>query len=124
MIKINELRYFNLIRRNNQLSITEYFQVEKVDWSILKDLEEDEYDFNEKYSPIILDHFWLKKLHFEASITDKSIFSNDIVEIQERTIENDSELRFYYNHKRIMYVHELQNLFFALTGIELQIIIL
>lgn len=118
MIKLNELRYFNFL---HYFVKGEGFLLTKIDWQDLKHLEENPKDFNKDYKPITLTHDWLKRLGFTSLLNDRGVFQNNIVSIQERTIENDSELRFYYNHKRIMYVHELQNLFFALTGIELEI---
>ena len=78
--------------------------------------------------PIELNEEWLKRLGFEKVMDSITIYS--VYEIQ-RDVDNirhvfeimhdNRRLKFYLrgNHLEIKYVHQLQNLYFALTGEEL-----
>ena len=71
------------------------------------------------YKPILLTDGWLLRFGFEKD-ADNNFETKDVL-IQYWSHKNE----FYYvtNHgllcKRINYIHELQNLYFALTGEEL-----
>lgn len=78
------------------------------------------YKLNEvdRYEPIKLNEEWLERLGFEYTLAgwyDYGIFGVNIEE--NRAVESLGD--FHNQFKLPKYVHELQNLYFALTGREL-----
>lgn len=78
--------------------------------------------------PISLTEEWLLKFNFTRHHVD---YSNDVIYIKNVPSNNEFEWGVYpnelgsgiqiKNRKLIQYVHQLQNLYFALTGEELEI---
>lgn len=92
----------------------------------------------EDYKPIPLTEIWLEKLGFiKKNITedmpqelkqpdideDGSIWYMWVQGLFNLEIQENGEIWFelYSHYKHIKYVHELQNLYYALTGVELSV---
>jgi hypothetical protein len=71
------------------------------------------------YQPIPLTEEWLLKFGFENWDKNKWIDSNSVLSIS----KNEDNFLCFFNqrHIDIFYVHQLQNLYFAITGEELTI---
>lgn len=123
MIKANELRIGNFLKYKNinDLAIVEIIHKQHFDCR-------DEYGIltpNGSYKPIPLTEEWLLKFGFkkikntpwyrEYRINKKNIVSFD---------KDDKEYSYFNLSSRLCtlkYVHQLQNLYFALTGAELTV---
>jgi len=84
-------------------------------------------DFNE-YSPIILTEDWLKragfidaKFRFGNAEELELDFDGDHYNIFYNQKNNDNTSEKILMYKELYYVHELQNLYYALTGSELSV---
>ena len=119
MIKANELRIGNYLHDFHGQLIVE------VTWDIIKDLQQ-----NIKFhppKPIPLTPEILEKAGFKKDENKANVFSNGnelLIEVTEKgfqsVIESDwPELIDIGNP--IHYLHQLQNLYFALTGTELEV---
>ena len=105
-MKASELRIGNLI----QIDIPNSY-VESVTWEIIRDLEQDPQE--DSFKPISLTEEWLKKFGFKYDVdTDCYHYYNFI--LNKLFVMMDIDI-----HICIKYVHQLQNLYFALTGEEL-----
>lgn len=138
MIQINELRIGNLIERNGILAKIEIINNELDE---VYSLGEDFYysDFCCNIEPILLTEEWLLKLGFELDDDDLYTLclfsqrdpkynsielwtrSNEgikiILEVDEGEMPEQSCVPLHH----IKYVHQLQNLYFCLTGAELTV---
>ncbi len=112
MINANELRIGNLL--NYQTAEGDILTA-TIDWQALKWISEDSKGFNLVHSAIPLTEDWLLKFGFEKIVgwDDITFFSKNGVDIE---IHNDG----FYANRKIEYIHTLQNLYFALTGVELE----
>ena len=121
MIKANELRIGNLI----EYRISDRFDKRKEWWEV-SEIDADDIHWLSKVMPededfkaIPITEEWLFKLGF---INDKVLefYRNDI---SDSTIIIDYNFicLLGYSHVKLNYVHELQNLYFALTGSELTV---
>lgn len=113
MIKANELRIGNWVMYDNRL-----FQIESIS-NPFPCLNTDEFgigvvDWN-NIQPIPLTPEILENFGFEN--WDKKKYSNDVLCL---TVNGDGYLYLAnQRHVNIFYLHQLQNLYFALTGEEL-----
>lgn len=105
-MKITELRIGNLVQASwkkttHQVSCHTFVEIN---------------EFDHCYNPIPLTEEWLERFGLKKIISQGSIFK-----LGEFHIQNFGPLGFYEcrNHVKIVYVHLLQNLYFALTGEEL-----
>ena len=78
-----------------------------------------------KYNPIPLTPEWLEKFGFESEDVDDYVKDNHSVIIEKKEYsywfaEQASDV-YWQQLAVIKYVHQLQNLYFALTGEELEI---
>ena len=113
----NELRLGNYLQdRNGKLAIVEELSKEgiKAYSGIVTGLP---------LSPIPLNEEWLNKFGFEKSFGDYWMESNSGFYFG---ISSNGELMYLFDEEmicpaNIKYVHQLQNLFFALTGKELEL---
>jgi hypothetical protein len=122
-MKANELRIGNLL--NYQTAEGDILTA-TIDWQDLKWLSEDEQGFNLVHNPILLTEDWLLKFGFKYSLKlDDFMFKdqNDIFEMQpykkgflNSVLWCDNEIL-----QEIKYAHQLQNLYFSLTGEELSL---
>lgn len=104
-----------------------------IDWQDLKWCTEKNENFNQVHKPISLSEEWLKGFGFEKAIgyiretfDEKSLelaFNTDTAEVQwycfYRNVNPGMNDDYVALRKNLKYVHELQNLYFALTGEEL-----
>jgi len=125
MIQINELRVGNIIQEG---------KVEQIDNSIDEVYYSGDGYYQSNYccnlNAILITEDWLLKFKFSCDWTKtytKQIEKNTF----ELRFENTEKIMFldvninyedtYLEFKHIKYVHQLQNLYFALTGSELQL---
>ena len=115
MIKTNELRIGNLVFLNDKQKV----------WEILEGFDIDEMTENSTVDPIVLTEEWLSKAGFEKSFTNDFWYSIKIGDkrLLVSTLGNieiekwDRTMIAFPNICK--YVHQLQNLYFALCGEEL-----
>jgi len=95
-------------------------------------MQDEDYEINAYHKPIPLTEEWLLKLGF---VKTQDLGKNNVLqlEISQRLIISFADYdcnnlnlwqdgkRFSFKHGLIQYVHQLQNLYFALTGEELLI---
>lgn len=97
-----------------------------IDGSLTRVSGDDTYFETNNYKPVELTEEWLLKFGFNYSF-DKifSILINDYsaleYDLNNKSIEIISKGFRSYLYRKCEYVHELQNLYFALTGSELEI---
>ena len=120
MIKANELRIGNCIKLNNSDTtlVPRDFQRYCKSFGIF-----------EEFEPIELSEEWLLKAGFEKDDSGVDMFDQDYCEWYQKEFpvigiicqNHDKEYIFDENTDtlRLKYVHQLQNLYFALTGSEL-----
>ena len=107
----NELRVGNIVY-NPTLK-----EIKVIDYLDIRDLAESR--LLHEFEPIRLNDEWLEKLWFENWDKNKWIDSNSVLTISKN---GDNFLcLFNQRHIDIFHVHQLQNLYFALTGKELTI---
>ena len=113
-MKETDLRIGNLV---NYETLEGDVLTNVIDWQDLKWLSEDEQSFNLAHSPIPLTQEWLLKFGFEVyEFNDKENqygFKDRLIVIR------DGLFCDYGSSVIIKHVHQLQNLYFALTGTEL-----
>ena len=115
MIKANELRMGNLILKNGNLHYTNYMTIRYVYGLSVTD--------EVKFEPIPLTEEWLFKFGFEKSKRFESgelkpcyaIFSLAVM-----IRHNSFFIDWIGGNTELNHVHQLQNLYFALTGEELK----
>lgn len=133
MIKANELRVGNLLEYHvNEEGMT--WEPTAIDHQDIAWCTTDEDNFNKVHRPIPLTEDWLLKLGFEVresstckewyigmnEITHDWLFS--ITWLDRPELINAPNAPFYRNGRHALrFVHQLQNLYFALTGKELEI---
>ena len=122
MIKANELRIGNCVKLNNSVTtlVPRDFQRYCKSFGIF-----------EEFEPIELSEEWLLKAGFEKDDTGVDIFDQDYCEWYQREFPvigilcQSSDKSYIFDENtdtlRLEYVHQLQNLYFALTGEELEI---
>lgn len=108
MLKANELRIGNLVKIGGEIS-----QLELCDFVDIY-----EHKTIWQYEPIELTEDWLIDNGFYAVEVD----SGEYYYQNYRFRLNSNYAGFYYSRNlTVKYVHQLQNLYFALTGSELQV---
>lgn len=117
MIKLEEVRCGNLFHyRPSENSLLQ----SKMDWQDIKWLSEDPKGFNSVHNKIYLDDEWLIKLGFIKKAGREGFnYVKDKVEIG---LSSQFFLQFGNDNRssvHIAFVHQLQNLHYALTGNEL-----
>lgn len=117
MIKANELRIGNII-------YTTVFGGHTLFEVLQRDFKKDFTDFE----PIPLTEEWLLKFGFNQPNVPQKEFIYEFLRICQNTNDQFVETELFYtadpdipNWLEIKYVHQLQNLYFALTGEELTI---
>ena len=129
-MKANEIRIDNLLFYDTGESVETNF----VDWEDIKMCYVDNEYFNEHYSAIPLTEDWLLKFGFKQNL-DKwfeiNYFTDCTLSAEKMGIlinlcsnrcailDTDTDQQSAMTAKRIYYVHQLQNLYHALTGEEL-----
>lgn len=111
MINSKELRTGNLIYRLDNVS--------EVDWATIKLCAQRNKQFNEDWKPIPLTPEWLERfcLPIDGQVSKSAYWYNTSNNfLCEDYSEGDGGTHII---AKIEYVHQLQNLYFALTGTEL-----
>ena len=121
MINAKELRIGNLIGFGEK-----YFQVHEIQEKCFYVLGEKGIELKNtvaELKPIQLTEEWLQKLGFKQNKFDK-VFEVENCQIEIYFFDNDIKCTVCVDsviNKKIEYVHQLQNLYFALTGSELTV---
>lgn len=122
MIQANELRIGNCVKLNNSDTtlVPRDFQRYCKSFGIF-----------EEFEPIKLSEEWLLKAGFEKDDTGVDIFDQDYCEWYQKEFPvigilcQSSDKSYIFDENtdtlRLKYVHQLQNLYFTLTGEELEI---
>ena len=122
VLKASDLRIGNFIKVISSTKTFDSFITQAKGYDIVR-IEEKSFN-HWNYEPVILDEGWLLKLGFseiggcnEKNFTngDYNIFINSIGEV------NFLFFREGDWYQKLSYVHQLQNLYFALTGSELTV---
>ena len=110
-MEANELRMFNAIKRFGQIVYVNEHTFEDVKIN------------NGSYSPIELTEDWLLKMRFEKLGWDywNGPVYFELADCGNGEWINSINCHEYDNGVKIKYVHQLQNLYFALTNTELTI---
>jgi len=134
MIQTNELRCKNLVKcdisRDNGI-----YEISMIDWLNstvrLSGAREQEIVSIAKISPIFITEQWLidfgfKNIHDEGDIKfyhKQGVCYNVVLDHDDIRLDmvsgKDENSVIFWNDSRFSYVHQLQNLYFALTGQEL-----
>lgn len=123
-MEANELRFGNLVCWKDddtaELTITGILSKEEVyvEWNWPNSGDDGTDCGIDGIAGIPITEEWLVRFGFQKLIPEGSIF-----ELGKFHIQNFSPLGFFEcrNHIKVEYVHQLQNLYFALTGEELTI---
>jgi len=112
-----ELRIGNLLNYDTGEGV----EIVVIDWQDLKWISENDGSFNKDHSPIPLTEEWLLRFGFER--TYHGYYSDNLVL---RLCENNGLFYDYCGGDmckgvEVKHVHQLQSLYFALTGKELTI---
>ena len=133
-MKVSELRIGNLIRFNNLIQPEEIITVTPRFFRsfALNNADETDVEINNYYQPIPLTEEWKKKLGLdENNCIGIYLDSGSADTLQVTNVNNEILLyaqpddgspygRFSCCLGRVEYVHQLQNLYFVLTGEELK----
>jgi hypothetical protein len=113
MINANELRIGNFVDFGEVTSLSaKNINVIKKNWLFTCDYED--------VNPIPLTEDWLIKFEFQKS-ENHSWFDKDFISISKSNSLSIYSREWFNMDKKIEYVHQLQNLYFALTQKELTI---
>jgi len=128
-MKASELRIGNYVMAiNNYMDVFVIHAIYGQKFLNIRSSEYKNYETTIKdVKPIELTEEWMLEFGFKKDL-DKSFMKNDISIFLDKRYKtniylqaNDSGYGWFGFEKRIDYVHELQNLYFALTGEELTI---
>lgn len=106
----------------------EWLEVSEIDYDDLRIFGIKD-KMNNDYQPIPLTEYWIKKLGFFCYGKKRNWFDIDISKGYEMSINTDGKISIGQNGNwtslnfinKIEYVHQLQNIYHALTGSDLQI---
>jgi hypothetical protein len=122
-LRIGNLFYYRVVDQLDERK--EWFEVSEIDYDDLRVIGIKD-EMNQDYQPIPLTEEWLLKFGFERHHSD---YGNGVIYIKD--VPNNNEFKwgvypfelgsgFIINKsKNLKYVHQLQNLYFALTNEEL-----
>ena len=116
-LRIGNYHYYHMDDKFDERK--EWDEICQIDYGDLRILFT--YEDNSEYKPIPLTEEWLLKFGFEK---EGGYLWNCKLLGKQRFIENHLTKGYFETHyesKHIQYVHQLQNLYFALTGEELTI---
>lgn len=123
MIKASELRLGNLISHNGEH--VPVVQIERRYKTIFRinDIDVDERIIEDTYQPILLTPEWLERCGYKKDSTDKKWYKSphNLPPIYQWRPGSFGMDGLPLAAKSIEYVHQLQNLYHALTGEELNI---
>jgi hypothetical protein len=123
-MKSNELRIGNLVMYSNGNILFKVIGISEFGIDIENKVEKTYIEYDE-FEPILLTKEWLLNLGFKKDV-DGSFMKNDISIFLDKRFktnlflqENQDNFKWFSYEYKIQYVHQLQNLYFALTGDEL-----
>jgi hypothetical protein len=117
-MKASEFRIGNLLTLISGYKPDETFTVNR---KFFTELSSEENPFiPECYQPIILTEEWLLRFGF-YKYSDKEFYVYNSREDEVRTIKTETGWNIAYYITNTQFVHQLQNLYFALTGEELEL---
>lgn len=121
-MKANELRIGNLVNyrvRDNLDPRKEWLQYTQIDWQDLRILS---HNMGDGFEPIEITKDWLHRLGFEYNDMILT-WSHQDQYLPSLTLTNNGTyiIDGMAYSPELRYVHQLQNLFFALTGKELEL---
>lgn len=122
VLKENDLRIGNFIKVISSTKTFDSYITQAKGYDIVR-IEEKSFNYW-NYEPVILTEEWLLKFGFEKIIeSNESNFTNGVYNLFTNSL---GEVNFYFFkegdwYQKIDYVHQLQNLYFALTGSELTV---
>lgn len=124
-MKASELRLGNWVNNNPRDGVITVFSNDKC---VIRHKAGIDRAFIEELQPIPLTKEWLLNLGFKKDV-DGSFMKNDISIFLDKRFktnlflqENQDNFKWFSYECKIQYVHQLQNLYFALTGDELIIL--
>lgn len=122
MIKANELRIGNWVEMKTVLIGSKWEAIES-ELINMNDMGSGNGTYA-SYKPIPLTEEWLIKFGFDVEINVDNgdwYFKQSKVDVSFGLIKDDNgSWELYTGSRKIKYVHQLQNLYFALTGEELE----
>lgn len=120
MIDPKELRIGNLIALNDALDKRQYYTVHQLFWDLTYHIGVDNSDLvlpKSYFDPIPITPEWLERLGYKKLETDSWMSASGWCTID--------KIGSYYQHPmgclKIEYIHQLQNLYYCLTGQELTV---
>ena len=116
----NELRIGNLINTISTNKVFESFITDVKGYDILR-CEEKSFKYW-SYEPIPLTEKWLSDFGFKKTNESEEVEWYSLNGFEIAIHEEDEKVYFVYQHmvlRHIINVHQLQNLYFAITGTEL-----
>ena len=122
VLKESDLRIGNFIKVISSTKTFDPFITQAKGCDIVR-IEEKSFNYW-NYEPVVLNEDWLLKFGFKKTIgTSECNFTNGSYNI---FINSLGEVNFYFFkesdwYQKLNYVHELQNLYFSLTGSELTV---
>ena len=124
----NELRIGNYVTKNSVIGLVTCVNIDYCVFVNIKNGELHHTDKNCDFEPIPLTEEWLLKFGFIFSYIGSREWSNYDSSPDHNTVIEFVDGKFYFTggegiqfSRKYEYVHQLQNLYFALTGEELQI---
>jgi hypothetical protein len=132
-MKASELRIGNLLEFSNGIQPTKTVTVGRRFFSSASIEKEDgDFEITGYYKPIALNEIWLQKLGFKKKGSEWKLFPCAEVQIIVFNENDYNGVMFYtrtihtdytpiYCGSQINYVHQLQNLYYALTSVELSV---
>lgn len=124
-MEAKELRIGNLVTQIIEKSTHNEEKTITIEWQELMWISRDR---SSKYKPIPLTEEWLLNFGFEKDL-DKSLVKNNIAIFLDKRFktnlflqENQDNFKWFSYELKVEYVHQLQNIYFALTGEELTLI--
>jgi hypothetical protein len=123
MIQPEELRIGNVIFINDSLRTVEGIVGDQVWFKKEKHLSQ---DLIINCNPVPLTEGWLLRMGFDKKPWSEYLLNLGDMEVHARKTNNGTWLELMINYENasvshISYVHQLQNLYYALTGTELKI---
>jgi hypothetical protein len=113
-LRIGNLYYYRVVDHSDQRK--EWFEVSKIDYDDLRVIAIKD-EMNQDYQPIPLTEEWLLKFGFE--VYEFNHKENQYGFKDRLIVIRDGFFCDYGSSVIIKHVHQLQNLYFALTGTEL-----
>lgn len=120
-MEANELRIGNLINVISTNKVFESFITDAKGYDLIRCEEKDFNYWN--YEPIPLSEKWLSDFGFIQTNESEEVEWYNLNGFEIAIHEEHGDVYFVYQHmvlRHIVHVHQLQNLYFALTGEELK----